>query len=117
MNYEMLPCPACGNNNIRIYTPLKCARCFAYCDNIKCTVMGPNSGDKQSAINAWNALPRALEWSSGQPNPSAWNWWSNGECQIPRYVYADMSIDKISGHKMHYSEIGGKWCAIPEPKG
>ena len=92
--------------------------CMTQCNHaVQCscgiTVAGTSI---EEAVDAWNFLPRALEWTE-EPQLGAWNWWRDENSRIPRYVYADgtvaiaMQIDRVP-----YQDLGGQWCLIPEPR-
>ena len=55
----ILPCPACGGNDLGCWE-------FVVCKD--CEMRGPRDVDESAAIAAWNALPRALRWTKETPN-------------------------------------------------
>lgn len=117
MNEQMKPCPnpECGGDA----ACLKSERFYLCgCTNANCVACGPSASSAQSAVAAWNALPRALVWTTEPPQLSAWNWWrlDAEERPVCRYVYSDGTIDnKIIG-RIACQDIGGQWCPIPEPQ-
>ena len=59
----LLPCPACGHPaGIARANGTGCA--FVMCQHVKCAFSGPIKTTSEAAVAAWNALPRALEWTS-----------------------------------------------------
>lgn len=50
---NILPCPACGNEDCKVHS-----NGFVVCEDMSCSVMGPNSKNEEAAILAWNAMPR-----------------------------------------------------------
>lgn len=61
-----LPCPACGHTaGIARANGTGCA--FVMCQHVKCAFSGPIKTTSEAAVAAWNALPRALEWTDEPP--------------------------------------------------
>lgn len=61
-----LPCPACGHPaGIARANGTGCA--FVMCQHVKCAFSGPIKTTSEAAVAAWNALPRALEWTTEPP--------------------------------------------------
>jgi hypothetical protein len=68
----ILPCPACGS--------IDCECLFAEdemysVDCVDCSMRGPAERNPDSAIAAWNSLPRALTWTHEPPKVAGWYWW------------------------------------------
>lgn len=60
-----LPCPACGNEeHIVVVESIASGRFRAFC---LCGHTGPFCDTKEQAISAYNALPRALRWTTEPP--------------------------------------------------
>lgn len=61
MSEELKPCPACGNHDVVVRIDTKVA---VHCS--MCGMCGPCAPmqDEDYVIRQWNALPRALEWTS-----------------------------------------------------
>lgn len=110
-----LPCPACGHPaGIARTNGTGCA--FVMCQHVKCAFSGPIKTTSEAAVAAWNALPRALEWTT-EPQLGAWNWWRDEDSRIPRYVYQDGTVDiAMQIDRVSYQDLGGQWCPIPEPR-
>lgn len=53
-----LPCPHCGSTDVGVWN-------FVVCKD--CEMRGPRDSDESAAIAAWNALPRALRWTTEPP--------------------------------------------------
>lgn len=71
-----LPCPACGSQNcnfglVENYT-LGYDEHFIEC--WCCDMQGPYCDTEEAAIAAWNALPRALTWTTEPPTVPGWYW-------------------------------------------
>ena len=67
----ILPCPACGS--------IDCECLFAEdemysVDCVDCSMRGPVERNPDSAIAAWNSLPRALRWTHEPPKVAGWYW-------------------------------------------
>ena len=67
----ILPCPACGS--------IDCECLFAEdemysVDCVDCSMRGPAERNPDSAITAWNKLPRALTWTHEPPKVAGWYW-------------------------------------------
>lgn len=73
---RLLPCPACGSENL-------CIRCNPIHKNWNamsaiacsdCYMQGPPVVEDEAAIKAWNALPRTLSWTQEPPTKPGWYW-------------------------------------------
>lgn len=112
----LLPCPARGHPaGIARANGTGCA--FVMCQHVKCAFSGPIKTTSEAAVAAWNALPRALEWTT-EPQLGAWNWWRDENSRIPRYVYQDGTVDiAMQIDRVPYQKLGGQWAGpIPEPR-
>ena len=74
----ILPCPACGS--------IDCECLFAEdemysVDCVDCSMRGPAERNPDSAIAAWNSLPRALRWTHEPPKVAGWYWWRTSKGQ------------------------------------
>ena len=92
----ILPCPnpKCGSKFVMTDTSpsgadiVKCCTCFMH---------GPYSDTEESAIAAWNALPRALTWTHEPPKVAGWYFirekWASGKWRNHGVmkIYADES--------------------------
>lgn len=118
----LLPCPACKEKGLsveeHIYDRYGLISPWwtVICPNCGLSV-GEKCKSSPQAIDAWNALPRALTWTD-EPQLGAWNWWKDEDSRIPRYVYKNgtvaiaMQIDRVP-----YQDLGGQWAGpIPEPR-
>lgn len=61
---ELKPCPACGGTDLQVDFNGVYERHFVRCYNPECHMQGPEVYGREKAAEAWNALPRALVWSS-----------------------------------------------------
>ena len=76
----ILPCPACGKNSdlsVQHFEMFKLAMFRVDCYD--CGVSGPSGDNEDSAIAAWNALPRALTWTHEPPKVAGWYWCSDND--------------------------------------
>ena len=93
---ELKPCPACGSMSVQLmlsYSPWFTTASHVLC--IDCQMQGPiacsqreedaidiqdleclaePTGFEITAIAAWNALPRALTWTTEPPKVAGWYW-------------------------------------------
>ena len=102
----LLPCPACKNTNVvlRAYT-----RAYAFCP--ACGMCGPCAPkvDAEYAVQRWNALPRALEWTDEPPKVPGWYWYRHK----PSRTIAMINVDV---EPIEYESLPGQWAGpIPEP--
>ena len=68
----ILPCPACGNEESIVVTQSMASnrfRMFCICGHT-----GRFCDTQQSALEAWNALPRAMTWTHEPPVEAGWYW-------------------------------------------
>lgn len=115
----LLPCPACKNTNVvlRAYT-----RAYGFCP--ACGMCGPCAPkvDMEYAVKQWNALSRALEWTTEPPKVPGWYWfkdeygiriaWIKHDSRKMNELYA-----VIGGIGNWMSNLHGQWAGpIPEPK-
>lgn len=115
----LLPCPACRNTDVvmRVDT-----RAYVFCP--ACGMCGPCAPkvDTEYVIGQWNALPRALEWTSDPPKVPGWYWfkdeygiriaWIKHDSRKMNELYA-----VIGGVGNWMSILHGQWAGpIPEPR-
>lgn len=72
MSEDLKPCPACGGRAF-VYRMGRDVRV----ECADCSVSGPNKNDVAAAREAWNALPRALVWTTTPPRESGVYWHKN----------------------------------------
>lgn len=118
-----LPCPACG-----AYPDLGGSQdgseLWIACGNLrKCRMAGPSRKTVAEAVAAWNALPRALEWTDEPPKVPGWYWCRDAEreirlCQLENFVGGPrLFICGISKHTFPDELTGIQWAGpIPEPQ-
>lgn len=110
----LLPCPACGASDVVLRVD---TRAYGFCT--ACGMCGPCAPkvDVEYVVKQWNALHRALEWTT-EPQLGAWNWWRDENSRIPRYVYQDGTVDiAMQIDRVPYQKLGGQWAGpIPEPR-
>lgn len=103
----LLPCPACGASNVvmRVDT-----RAYGFCP--ACGMCGPCAPkvDVEYAISQWNALPRALTWTTEPPKVPGWYWYRHK----PSRTIAMINVDV---EPIEYESLPGQWAGpIHEPK-
>ena len=107
----ILPCPACGS--------IDCECLFAEdemysVDCVDCSMRGPAERNPDSAIAAWNAIPRALPWTDEPPTVIGWYFrrfwrgWIKNRWDTPDIIYVDNEHIKRGVRK-----IGGTQWAGP----
>lgn len=73
----LLPCPACNREAVFIDEYMNSAGKVSIIWSVECKkcelVTGRYRTQKQAA-DAWNALPRALEWTNEPPKVPGWYW-------------------------------------------
>lgn len=101
----LLPCPACGGRAWVHYDPTTIR---IYCP--RCDILGPKKDTIEEARAAWNALPRALEWTTEPPKVPGWYWYRHK----PSCTIAMINVDV---EPIEYESLPGQWAgAIPEPR-
>lgn len=121
MPQELKPCPYCGSAARMVHEEAgDTAFYFVGCSD--CGMYGPTEAiTPQDAVTAWNALPRALVWTTEPPAFGEWNWWRLGPNDenrpYCRYVYTDGTIDNTMIGRINWQDIGGQWTGpIPAPQ-
>lgn len=100
---ESLPCPVCSGRAWVHYDPTT-IRIYCPC----CDILGPKKDTIEEASAAWNALPRALEWTDEPPKVPGWYWWRN--LSKPQVVHSN----NFKNRKPHPAD---EWAGpIPEPR-
>ena len=78
MPEEVKPCPACGSHP-ELGGSVNGSELWVACGNMrKCRMAGPSRKTVAEAVAAWNAMPRALEWTDSRPKVPGWYWFRNG---------------------------------------
>lgn len=126
MTTKLKPCPWCGapaRRKIGDTGPTNAYRKWVECTVCTCrtSVHLTEDADDRPADEEWNALPRALVWTTEPPAFGEWNWWRldpNDENRpICRYVYTDGTIDNTIIGRINWQDIGGQWAGpIPTPQ-
>ncbi len=111
----LLPCPACKNTNVvlRAYT-----RAYGFCP--ACGMCGPCAPkvDMEYAVKQWNALPRALTWTTEPPKVPGYYWCrykgSGKDTWSPTYIPACADHTKYT---ILFKSKDVEWAGpIPEPR-
>lgn len=110
---ESLPCPACGGRAWVHYDPTTIR---IYCP--RCDILGPKKDTIEEARAAWNALPRALEWTTEPPNGPGYYWCrykgSGKGTWSPTYIPACADHTKYT---ILFKSKDVEWAGpIPEPR-
>lgn len=123
----LLPCPACGEKDLsvdeHIYDRYGLISPWwtVICPNCGLSV-GEKCKSSPQAIDAWNALPRALTWTDNPPKVPGWYWfkdeygiriaWIKHDSRKMNELYA-----VIGGVGNWMSTLHGQWAGpIPEPR-
>lgn len=103
---ELKACPYCGEEPIVLWTDGNMV-CRVECT--WCEVRGPAATVESKAVDGWNALPRALVWSSEPPSEPGFWWWE---------LCGHRGVDLIQDpEKRVVRDYRAKWAGpIPEPK-
>lgn len=118
MSEELKSCPICGNNDPDLdsvdgdYAAVMCCRCRMRGPEIEFCYYMANEKMEGRAIDAWNALPRALVWTSEPPKVAGWYWVKSGTvCYVSIFKYDANDIKYLK------REEGTQWSGpIPEPQ-
>lgn len=106
---ELKPCPACGGYP-EIGGNVDGTEVWIACGNLrKCRMGGPTRSTVEEAAQAWNDLPRALEWGSEPPSEPGFWWWE---------LCGQRGVDLIQDpEKRVVKDYRTKWAGpIPEPQ-
>ena len=123
MPEQLKPCPICGSVNCRLIEREMTA--YVVCDFKGCWMSGPIKEYADSAIAAWNQLPRALTWTAEPPKVAGWSWCRMSMLNMPRCVEVYGSEDGLrfgSGESWRepstsVEDPDFQWAGpIPEPK-
>ena len=110
----LLPCPACGEE-ADIFDSFErdgkghvAIGWSAYCTRGCLTTS--EHGSREKAAASWNALPRALEWTTEPPKVPGWYWYRHK----PSRTIAMINVDV---EPIEYESLPGQWVGpIPEPR-
>lgn len=108
---ELKLCPHCLGANIYVRGHSNCqVTCRA------CGMEGPEPGGESAAITAWNALPRALTWTTEPPKVAGWYWFS--VCKGHTVCIHVGNDGKAKLAKDHFTDaelLGGQWAGPITP--
>lgn len=127
----MKPCPHCGHRAaLWDGNPDGSQGVYVFCE--ECGMHGPLTieMEEESAIAAWNALPRRLKWTKEKPTEPGWYWWRFEKNIVPHMVYVvhestmrPVQTDRMlilypnSKKELDVETRGGEWAGpIPEPE-
>ena len=115
----MKPCPECGDGDcLLVVKNLPSEEWSVYCG---CGHNGRLYKTRVEAIEAHNALPRALRWTTEPPSVAGWYWWDNGSVQsLARVRVVDgklyMTDYGCRDIKIHDCDLVERWAGpIPAP--
>lgn len=69
---ELKPCPYCGETKLLFENAELEPQAFVTCR--RCGMVGPMRMEEIDAVTAWNALPRALVWTTEPPQAQGLYW-------------------------------------------
>lgn len=92
---------------------------FILCKN--CHMRGPRKKTPQEAVDTWNDLPRALQWTKEPPTTPGGYWWREKQEKRPRIVdvgqAAGMYLAFTPKGLCKVNELDGEWAGpLPEPR-
>lgn len=107
---ESLPCPVCGGRAWAHYEPTT-IRIHCPC----CDILRPEKNTIDEARAAWNALPRALTWTTEPPKVPGWYWFKDDLfCKKGGIMrITDVWIEEIKKTSGPHDQWAGP---IPEPR-
>lgn len=116
----LLPCPACGEKDLsvdeHIYDRYGLISPWwtVICPNCGLSV-GEKCKSSPQAIDAWNALPRALTWTDNPPKVPGWYWFKDDLfCKKGGIMrITDVWIEEIKKTSGPHDQWAGP---IPEPR-
>ena len=77
-----LPCPACGDNDVKMdFSAFNGTLIGHYVRCNMCALRGPLCDGENEAARRYNALPRALTWTTEPPKVAGWYSWRSGKGQ------------------------------------
>lgn len=113
---NQLPCPACGAHP-ELGGSQDGAELWVACGNLrKCRMAGPTRTTIAEAVDAWNALPRALEWTDEPPKVPGmyWNRSKNHTAEICVIRVSPLRVEQLALMGCADNE---QWAGpIPEPR-
>ena len=106
---KLKPCPHCGSTDLQVCWNSVYEDHYVRCYN--CRMQGPEIYGREAASEAWNNLPRKLEWSD-EIKEVGYYFETKGGKGIPGFVYI---CGFTHGKK---SQDGTRWAGpiIPPPK-
>lgn len=126
MREKLNPCPVCGEEHpvLRVVIPHKGwnAMSAGFCP--RCYMSGPVVVGDEEAARVWNAMPRALRWTSKRPETEGWYWWRESISETPEIVHvfwkkwsesSDAVLCAIFMERIEIQEINemsGEWGGI-----
>ena len=128
---RMLPCPACGSEELGNPTQNSAQKelGFYYVWCCLCGTCGPQRDEPKPAIHDWNSLPRVLRWTKEPPKELGRYWWRKAPRErlyivelFPAEQHINMPLICVRyagiDDKVHYmTKLDGEWAGpIPEPK-
>ena len=114
MSEELKPCPACGGvarRMIRDTGPQNAYRKWVECTACPCrtSVHLTEDVDAHPADDEWNALPRALVWTTTPPAKPGFYWWRSGQ---GKNVYLYNIVRSDSSNELFRENANGSWCSL-----
>lgn len=101
MDSQLKPCPHCCSSDLQVDWNSVYECHFVRCYN--CHMQGPEIYGRENAAEAWNNLPRILEWKSEDPTEPGWYIMRKTE------PYPDKPNPELCFH-YHHTSKGFKHC-------
>ena len=111
----ILPCPACGSDDVaKAHSSLEF---WEFC--VKCLITGPVGFSESAAIASWNRLPRTPTWTTEPPKVPGWYWWRWAKYQgwMCLAVRDGLIVEHPRKVLRHAQDIGGQWAGPIAPPG
>ena len=124
---KLKPCPLCQSIHVCIMQTseqdVDSQKYYGFCYNC-CAEAGLGDTEEQAAA-AWNALPRALHWTTETPTEPGWYWWRkspSGYTEIKRVscyfskgkkalVIRSNKSNTLTGYRnKNIRFVGGEWA-------
>lgn len=121
---KLKPCPHCGGSDLRVYWNDIYEKHYVRCHT--CHMQGPEIYGREAAAEAWNAIPRALTWTTEKPTVLGWYWWKGYERDSAQLIevftamiggYSGLCVQIPRNGMQPIPSVGGFWAGpIPEPQ-
>lgn len=116
MSEELKPCPACGSLQLikRGFGVEPHTNRLPHIECYACGMGGPHCSTIEEAVAAWNALPRALEWTNEPPKVPGWYFYRDAQHGNTVYFVTPNMATQLDVNKFPHNPM---WSGpIPEPR-